>query len=152
MNVVFDCMVLFQAAVRYGGPAAECLRRVEARGINLLVSPATLDELRDVMTRPKLARKFPILSDEHVTEFDTKIRAVATELTDVPTVFALPRDPDDEPYVNLAIAGNAKYLVSRDRDLLDLMQDPTFTTAHPDLTICDPGQFLTILDALESTS
>ena len=31
------------------------------------------------------------------------------------------RDEDDEPYINLAIEVGAQFLVSRDKDLLDLM-------------------------------
>ena len=41
---------------------------------------------------------------------------------DVPNPFSLPRDPKDEPYINLAIEMKADYLVSRDHDLLDLMK------------------------------
>jgi predicted nucleic acid-binding protein len=44
-------------------------------------------------------------------------------INEVPRVFEYPRDPNDEPYINLAIPARAKYLVSRDKDLLDLMSD-----------------------------
>lgn len=40
---------------------------------------------------------------------------------DVPKVFEYLRDPEDDPYLNLAISARAAFLVSRDRDLLDLM-------------------------------
>ena len=59
-----------------------------------------------------------------------------------PHVFSFPRDPDDEPYVDLAIATQSSFLVSRDSDLLDLMKDEASRTAYPGLTILDPVAFL----------
>jgi predicted nucleic acid-binding protein len=55
--------------------------------------------------------------------------------------YRLARDPDDEPYLNLAIAAKASFLVSRDNDLLDLMKDDAFRKAYPDLAIVDPPTF-----------
>ena len=40
----------------------------------------------------------------------------------------LERDRKDEPYLDLALSANARYLISRDKDLLDLMQDVQFRT------------------------
>ena len=57
------------------------------------------------------------------------------------------RDPDDEPYLNLAIAVSADYLVTRDNDLLDLMQDSAFRVRFPSLTILDPVTALRLLDS-----
>lgn len=54
----------------------------------------------------------------------------------------LPRDPKDEPYLNLAVAAQATFLVSRDLDLLDLIKDAAFRQRHPDLNILDPPAFL----------
>lgn len=45
----------------------------------------------------------------------------------MPPAFAYGRDPKDEPYINLAIAAQARYLVTRDHDLLDLSEP-----AHPE--------------------
>lgn len=62
--------------------------------------------------------------------------------SDVPKAVVLERDPKDEPYLNLAIAAKAHYLVSRDRDLLDLMSDENFRERNPDLLILDPAAFI----------
>ena len=46
-------------------------------------------------------------------------------------MFSLARDPDDEPYLNLALTANVDFLVPWDKDLLDLMQDEDFRTRFP---------------------
>ncbi len=43
----------------------------------------------------------------------------------MPVKFHFARDPKDAPYLNLAIEAKADYLVTRDRDLLDLMTGHT---------------------------
>lgn len=50
-------------------------------------------------------------------------------------------------YLNLAVAAGARYLVTRDRDLLDLMSEPpdegrTLRERFPNLVILDPVTFL----------
>jgi predicted nucleic acid-binding protein len=57
-------------------------------------------------------------------------------------------------YINLAIVTNAAYLVSRDKDLLDLMTTSTerarqFRSRYPFLRIITPAGFIT---ATESAS
>jgi len=141
-RAVFDCMLFLQAATSDAGPAFACFRLVDAGRVTLCVSPEVLAEVGDVLGRPALRRKFPSLTAERVAEFLESVRAGGMVLDDVPRAFPLARDPDDEPYVNLAIAAGARYLVSRDRDLLDLMADPEFRARYPDLAILDPVAFL----------
>jgi predicted nucleic acid-binding protein len=76
---------------------------------------------------------------------DVEVRAVA--LTEVPRDFVLARDPKDEPYLTHAIASEANYLVTWDRDLLDLRGDEGFRQRFPTLTILDPPIFLRELGA-----
>lgn len=73
-------------------------------------------------------------------------------LRKVPRRFELPRDPDDEPYLNAAIESGAQFLVTRDRDLLDLMNWETkegrdFQFRFPQLKILNPTEFLKALES-----
>jgi putative PIN family toxin of toxin-antitoxin system len=110
--------------------------------LELVVSPEILAEVRDVLTRPRTLRKFPALTIEAVDAFLEDVAALAVTLADVPKVFTLTRDPKDEPYIDLALAAKARYLVSRDNDLLDLMEDESFRRQYPELSIIDPVTLL----------
>jgi putative PIN family toxin of toxin-antitoxin system len=138
-------MVYLQGAARKEGPAGGCLGLFEREEIDLFVSPEILSEVDDVLRRPKLRRKFPALTHEAVNAFLEDLRSRASLILEIPKVFEYPRDPKDEPYLNLAIAAEARYLVSFDNDLLDLMDDPDFRQRFPQLTILDPPAFLRAL-------
>ena len=146
--VVLDCNVLLQAMLRDTSPAFACLEEIERRGARIQVSAAVLAEYRDVLHRDELRAKFPILTAEFVEERLGHFLTKSEFVNDVPTVFRHPRDPKDERYIDLALASGARYLASRDQDLLTLMQDKEFSARYPELTICDPVVFLTILKSI----
>jgi putative PIN family toxin of toxin-antitoxin system len=140
-------MVFLQAVARPGGSAARLMIDfVEPGRLTLFVSDAILAEVQDVLSRPRVRAKNPAITDETVTAFRARIQQVSQRIDPVPASFALPRDPDDEPYLNLAIAAGADYLVTRDNDMLDLMQDAAFRSQHPSLRILDPVALLQILN------
>jgi uncharacterized protein len=144
-------MVFLQATARPGGPAARLfVDYVETGRISLVVSDSILAELHDVLARPRIRSKNPGINDESVEAFCARVRQVARHIDPVPSSFTLPRDPDDEPYLNLAIAVNADFLATRDNDMLDLMRDASFRAQYPTLTILDPVALLKVLDEPES--
>ena len=121
LGVVFDCNILLQAVARRTGPAAACLRLAEEGFVQLRLSEEILTELSGVLKRPTIRTHYPELTGEIVEDFLRRLRNTAEITIDVPKRFSYPRDIDDEPYLNLAIEAEANYLVSRDKDLLDLM-------------------------------
>ena len=140
-------MVFLQAAVSRRGPAFALLTLAEAGRLELLVSSEILFELRDVLLRPAVQQKFPLLTIEFVDAFLARLERFTTPVQRVPRKVRLDRDPDDEPYVNLAVAGQAHYLVTRDRDLLDLANELSpdaneLRRVHPALKVIDPAAFL----------
>lgn len=151
--VVLDCMVYLQAVVNAAGPAAKVIRAVENGQIRLFVSDEVLNEVADVLNRPELQQKFPRLTPERAESLVQFMRDQGTLLETIPNVFTYPRDPKDEKYINLALAANASYLVSRDNDLHDLMDTRhevgrNFQAQFPTLTILDPVALLHALQVL----
>jgi len=146
VRVVYDCVVFLQGLIKESGPAADCLDLFEDGIIELFISEGLLNEIGDVLTRPDLQHKFPLLTQERADELLEGLKERATFLESVPTQFSYDRDPKDEMYVNLAVAAGAAYLVSRDNDLLDLMKETDtgrdFQERFPSLTILDPVAFL----------
>ena len=124
-RVVFDCNVLLLAAARQNSVAASCLALAEKGLVQLFVSKDVLQEIDDVLNRPEVRAYFPDLSDEIAGAFFKRLRNLSDFVSDVPRTFRYSRDEDDEPYINLAIEVGADFIVSRDRDLLDLMTGHT---------------------------
>jgi hypothetical protein len=86
-------------------------------------------------------------NNELVERFLVALSKRALTTPEVPRVFRYQRDPKDEPYINLAIAAGAGYLISRDTDVLDLASpgDPDGVRLRrhaPRPQILDPVSFL----------
>ncbi len=130
-----------------GRPAAACLQVVHEGRPELVISTEIVAEIRDVLTRPKTIRKFPSLTAEAVELYLKDVESLAVSLSDVPVAMRLERDPKDEPYLNLAIATQAEYLATWDKDLLELMGGAEFRQRFPALTILEPPALLRILES-----
>ncbi|HKV34797.1 MAG TPA: putative toxin-antitoxin system toxin component, PIN family [Pyrinomonadaceae bacterium] len=153
-RVVFDCNLFVQGIANRNSPARKALRLFFSGDVSLYVSEPILREVRDVLNRAEIRRQLPGITDRIVNAFLTKLEAKAILIVNVPEEFHYERDPDDEMYINPAIVGNATYLVSRDKDLLDLMTTSTdiarrFRSSYPFLRIMTPASFIA---AIESAS
>jgi len=153
-RVVFDCNVLLQAVAREKSVAAKCLNFAESGLIQLCVSREVLAEVEDVLNRPEIRAHFPDLSDEIVGAFLKRLQKLSVLVRLVPKEFSYPRDEDDEPYINLAVAAGANFIISRDRDLLDLMTGYTneckeFRQRFRSLKVIEPIGFLKLLEESE---
>ena len=100
-----------------------------------------------MLSRPELRQKFPLLTEENRDSHLRRLEQEAILIHNVPETFRYPRDPDDEIYVNLAFITHARYLVSYDKDLLELMTANTeaardFRLRAPHLKIVEPLDFL----------
>ena len=154
-RVVFDCNVLLQAAARERSVAAQCLNLAESSLIQICVSREVLTEVEDVLNRPEIRAHFPDLSDEIVGAFLKRLQKLSVLVRVIPKEFSYPRDEDDEPYINLVVAAGADFIISRDRDLLDLMTGHTdeckeFRQRFRALRVVEPAKFLKVLEESES--
>lgn len=147
MKVVFDCMIFLQATANEESPAATALDLLDTGEIKLYVSEPVLEEVRKVLTRVEVRAALPQITQVRVDALFRRLDEKATMVRHVPRVFEYSRDPEDEPYLNLAIAAKASFLISRDRDLLDLMtehdvESKQFRQRFRFFKVMDLGDFL----------
>lgn len=135
--VVFDTNVLVSAALIQGSRADHCVRTVLEHQHPLIFSKATFEELSDVILRSKLdryvskaARMGLLETWENAAVFfpDAAIHEVVRDC----------RDPDDDKFLELALACRAAAIVTGDPDLLVL--DP-----WRGIRIVKPADFDTVL-------
>lgn len=153
-RVVFDCNVYFQAIISSCGPAAELVASVRSGRLKLFSSSIVFGELRAVCLRPALVTKFR-LTPEAVDEFIDEVTRFATIVENVPHVFHYERDPDDEHYVDLAVAMKANIIATRDKDLLALSDESSpegraFRMTYPAILVLTPTELLDRLRKDES--
>ena len=153
--VIFDTVTLAQSLINPKGPAGKCFAYFEQGKISVAVSRDTLAEVRDVLSRPRLRNRFRQLTDAKVAGLVELLLYKGYYLRRVGEHFTYPRDPDDEPYLNLAIEVEADYLVSRDHDLLDLMkweqeEGRAFQRRFRFLKIVTPEEFMKAMESRET--
>ena len=110
-GVVLDAMVFLQAIVNEDGPAARIFNLLEEKKIVIFLSQEILNEARDLLNRPKIRAHFPNITDVLVEAFFKRLSREGILINQVQEVFEYPRDPKDEPYINLAIAAGADYII-----------------------------------------
>lgn len=151
--VIFDTVALVQSAINPKGPARKCLAYFEQGKISIAVSRDTLAEVKDVLSRPYIRQRYEHITDELVAALAELLSYRGIYVRNVGKHFTYPRDPDDEPYLNLAIEVSADYLISRDNDLLDLMNwnqeaGREFQQRFRFLKIVTPEEFLQVMEPL----
>ena len=97
LKAVFDTVVHLQAALNPAGSAFAALELADAGRVRLVASEETLEEVAEVLSRPRLRAKYPDLTNERRDQLLAVIRHVAEVLPAVPRTVTLARDPDDEP-------------------------------------------------------
>lgn len=142
LRVIFDTVVFVRALLN---PHSFWGRLVfaHANEYQLVVSPAILREVIEVLQRPELTKRFTALQGIAVTQvLEILQQATVVQPAQEPQVS---RDTKDNKFLAAAEAANADFLVSEDRDLLDLV-------AHEGTKIIPAQEFLQILTARDEAA
>ncbi|MGV0028512.1 putative toxin-antitoxin system toxin component, PIN family [Phormidesmis priestleyi] len=117
MRYVFDTNVIVSALLFENSKPAQALRYALANG-EMLLSLDLLEELNEVLGRKRFNRY--VTSEEREEFLEALVeRAVLVEITESVQEC---RDPKDDKVLELALNGEAQYIISGDRDLLVLHQ------------------------------
>ncbi|MDP2867937.1 MAG: putative toxin-antitoxin system toxin component, PIN family [Methyloversatilis sp.] len=130
---VLDTKALISRLLLPTGVAARAVDHALARGV-MLVSEETMNELAEVIGRPKFDR---YLSVAERVQFLRLFGGVA-RMVNITHRVAACRDPKDDKFLHVALNGEAEAIVTGDRDLLVL---------HPfhGISILSPADFIVMV-------
>lgn len=115
-------------------PGVDVLREALARGDLVPVRSAATDvELAEVLGRPDLFNVAPDRQADLMRQWES----LAVLVGDIAPAPCRCRDPDDQKFLDLALSAGARWLITRDRDLLKLRKK----VRAAGLTITAPAGF-----------
>lgn len=114
MKIVLDTNV-FISGIFFSGPPFQILQAWKERKIQFVLSQEIVSEYQRVAEA--LANKYPIVDISGIIELVTIYSEIVE--TDGYEIFEC-EDPDDNKFVECAMAGNCKTIVSGDKHLLKL--------------------------------
>ena len=106
MKIVLDTNVLVSGLLAPFGPSGEIVRMASAGELILYVDARILSEYQEVLHRPKF--KF---DKDHISILVDFIKRYGQFVSSLPLKNRLP-DPDDEPFLEVAIAGKVRSLIT----------------------------------------
>jgi|APSaa5957512622_1039677.scaffolds.fasta_scaffold71352_3 uncharacterized protein len=116
LRVVLDSNVIISGFL-FGGPPARLLEHAVHDAVQAFTSLPILDEVRDVLQRPK----FGLTSDQALTLIE-ELHDLCEIVTPKERFHVIAADPDDDVILECAYAANAEMIISGDSRLLDLGQ------------------------------
>lgn len=143
MRVVVDANVCVSAVLSKKGSPARILDHAMGEGsydFELCVPSQLFPKITDVLTRPKIAKRLEWDAAE-IAIYVRRLRLAisAVDVGDPEKVPSYTIDPEDDPYVYAAVLSGASYLVSGDRDILNMEEPP--------VTVLDSSQFVRLWEA-----
>jgi len=136
IRLVLDTNILISSILAPKSIPAQVLNWGEDNGI-ILYSRDTLTELLSVLKRKKFAKYLEL---EEIEELSERIKTTWYRISIIQKV-NLCRDKKDDKFIELALNGDASYLITGDQDLLVL---------HPiqDISILTPRDFWNLVENL----
>lgn len=138
VRVVVDTNVIVSGVAFPAGGPFDLMQQWRNGQIRLVTCGQQVDEIEEVLSRPKFARK---VRPEDLQEVLYLLHECAERIDPV-RVSRLSRDPDDDIFLAVAMVSGAEYLVTGDKDILTMAGDPAFRGFR----ILSPRQFLLFLE------
>jgi putative PIN family toxin of toxin-antitoxin system len=138
LKALLDTNQLVSSLLSTQGPQAQRIDAWRQRAFVLGMVLGQVEEVAEVLGRPKIARKYRILAADRQALLQLlRSEAILLPVGPAPGVC---RDPDDDYLLGSAAAGGMEYLVTGDHDLLSVGQ-------YREVAIVDARHFLAVLAA-----
>lgn len=118
-RAVLDTNILVSALISPRGTPANIVQAWRAEQFDLVTSLPILEELQEALSRPKIRRRYHLLTSD-IHNFLTLLTQAAILVAGTRSVSAPIHDLDDLRILATAVESHADYLVTGDTDLLKL--------------------------------
>ena len=132
VRVVLDTNVYISGLLWTGLPH-DLLSVAEAGLLLLVTTPAIIEEVREVLARPKFAARMKALTTS-VDELLESLLSIVQLIQEPKVARVVRQDPDDDKFVACALAARVRWIISGDDHLLRLGR-------YKNVRIVTPQQF-----------
>ncbi len=129
LRVVLNSNVIISEFL-FGGPLGAVLSHAVAGSIRCFTSLAILDEVRDVLQRPKFG-----LTPDQALRVIEELHDLCEVVRPRQRIVVVAADPDDNAVIECAVAAKADLVVSGDAHLLDLKEWEGIRIVSPALAL-----------------
>lgn len=139
IKVVFDTVIFVRALFDSHGFSGRLVLK-HSKDYHLVSSSSLIEEIVEVLGRKEIIERFHLRQSNYPEAMARLLKSMnSAEIIEIGEISAVSRDPNDDKFLATAKAANAHYLVSADRDLLDLKE-------YEGIRIIDAGMFLQVLE------
>jgi putative PIN family toxin of toxin-antitoxin system len=137
-KAVLDSTVLVSAFLSKTGVSRELLRKAKAGNFTICLAEEILKETeRKLLEYSRIRKRYPY-TDEGAAKYVQLLRIVCQVVTELPKIKAVARDPNDDMIIACGIKAKAGYIVTRDKDMLDLKE-------YEQISIVSPEAFMVLV-------
>ncbi|MDA0244554.1 MAG: putative toxin-antitoxin system toxin component, PIN family [Chloroflexi bacterium] len=141
IRAVIDTNLIISYLLTQSETTSQLIAHWERGNFVYVISPAMLNELKEVVQRPRLRQH---IKGDPAILLDL-IEMEAELALNVPTLVGICRDPKDDPIIACAVGGQAAYLVTGDADLLTMV-------TYQGVTMMRVYDFVNLLNDIETKS
>jgi putative PIN family toxin of toxin-antitoxin system len=138
MKIVVDANI-FVSSYFWGGNPRKVFERIITELDELYISQEILDEIKDVISRPKFHADM-----NEIKLYIDSIEEVATKIKVKEKIKIVSRDKNDDKYIKCAISGDVNYIISGDIHLLEIKE-------YENIKIIKAKEYLDIVSGANGT-
>jgi len=132
VRIVVDTNVYVSGLLWTGLPHT-LLSAAETGQLTLVTTPTIIEEVRNVLARPKFAARMSTLTTS-IDELMESFLGIVQIIQEPKVVRVVRSDPDDDKFIACAVAARVRWLISGDTHLLSLRR-------YRNIRIVTPQQF-----------
>ena len=139
-RIVLDTNLVVSVILSPDGKPATILKMALTAKLDLVLSPAILEEISLVLNYERIVKLFTkrSITPEKLKDALHKIVKTAIMVPGKKEVYHIDKDPSDNMFLSCALEGKADFIISGDHHLTDLKE-------YKNIQIVDPDTFLKLI-------